>query len=320
MRLSLLVALTAGCVHAPVPEARHTVELAAHTADGWTLPIRHHRGAGPPVVLFHGVGFEAVGLDFGVDASLAQHLAGSGFDVWVPSLRGDGDATPPSEDARFEVSIEDMARLDVAAVLELVVSRTGAPEVLAVGHGTGGAIVLAAVESGEDRIGAAVTVGATLEGESRVSRRLARAARLSVRQVDLDRRGKMTSWMGRRSPVVDALTNAEALEPAWARAIARHAMGVVSKHTAAEIGAGLPTAMVDVPVMMVGAEFDQVSSVEAVEAHCAMLRDCTFQEAPGLGHLDAVLGEEAAEVVFPWIVDFLATHEAAPDALLASAK
>lgn len=143
-----------GCVHAPptgaVPPARHTVP----TEDGWHLAL--HRMPVPegapartrPVILCHGLASNRHSLDLAAGASLARHLAGAGFDVWMLDLRGHGDSREPPDDrpharAKARRNFDDYVRRDLPAAIEYVRTRTGAEGVAWVGHSMGGMVAYA---------------------------------------------------------------------------------------------------------------------------------------------------------------------------------
>jgi hypothetical protein len=66
------------------------------TADGWTLVAHHYRptarpvAGAPPVILCHGLTYNAQFWDLDPSCSPAEYLAAAGFDVWAVSLRGCG--------------------------------------------------------------------------------------------------------------------------------------------------------------------------------------------------------------------------------------
>jgi pimeloyl-ACP methyl ester carboxylesterase len=124
-------------------------EHFATTADGWRLALGRYRprqavAGREPVVLCHGLGANAYNVDFDEERSLARWLAARGWDVWVMEVRGVGRSRrPPPGWKRAPWSFDDLVRLDVPAVLDLVRAKTGAARVHWVGHSMGGMLAFA---------------------------------------------------------------------------------------------------------------------------------------------------------------------------------
>ena len=165
------------------PASPRKVEThAIKTADGWTLvALRYRPTASPrpgaatmPVILCHGLTYNARFWDLDPSCSFAEYLAAQGFDVWVVNLRGCGlsqkwvwsleDAPEAfigglirrsthgkygstgyaSIDPKYaNWSMDDHVAYDVPALVSLVRGKTGAPEVAWVGHSMGGIVALA---------------------------------------------------------------------------------------------------------------------------------------------------------------------------------
>ncbi|HYG70384.1 MAG TPA: alpha/beta fold hydrolase, partial [Anaeromyxobacteraceae bacterium] len=134
--------------------------LFAETRDGWRIAVAHRRPRGParrpPVVLCHGIAVNRQTLDFGIERySLAAFLARAGFDCFAIDLRGHGDSKRPRGGAR-RWNLDTYLRQDVPAVLDLVRERTGASQVLWVGHSQGALLGMAACALYPDRVKALV--------------------------------------------------------------------------------------------------------------------------------------------------------------------
>ena len=77
-------------------DAEHGEPVAVRTADGWTLVAHHYkptpapRVGAMPVILCHGLTYNALFWDLVPEYSFAEYLAAQGFDVWAVSLRGGG--------------------------------------------------------------------------------------------------------------------------------------------------------------------------------------------------------------------------------------
>lgn len=166
------------------------------TADGWTLvahrftPARPRPGAAP-VILCHGLSYNAEFWTLDPSVNLAQFLNERGYDVWVVSLRGCGlsqkwvakiDAAPtmavgslirrasrgkiaPTGYATLDPkyskwNLDDHINYDVPAFVHLVRSTTRSPSVTWVGHSMGGIIALGHLARYQNPgIGKLVTVG-----------------------------------------------------------------------------------------------------------------------------------------------------------------
>lgn len=167
------------------------------TADGWNLVAHRYRPRGQakpgtlPVILCHGLTYNALFWDLDPAVSLARYLSAAGHDVWVVSLRGCGlsqkwvwklDSAPTmlvggairrmtggkvaptgyaTVDPRFaDYSLDDHIAQDLPAFVRLVQQHTGSPQVAWVGHSMGGIIPIAHLARFKNPgIGRLVTVG-----------------------------------------------------------------------------------------------------------------------------------------------------------------
>jgi pimeloyl-ACP methyl ester carboxylesterase len=171
--------------------------IPVQTADGWTVVAHRFKPAGPPrpgampVILCHGLSYNALFWNLDPSCSLAQYLASRGFDVWAVDLRGCGlsqkwvwklDSAPtmvvggvvrrvtrnkvaPTGYATVEPryanwTLDDHVAYDVPAFVHLVRRATGAPQVAWVGHSMGGIVALCHLSRYQNPgIGRLVTVG-----------------------------------------------------------------------------------------------------------------------------------------------------------------
>jgi pimeloyl-ACP methyl ester carboxylesterase len=176
---------------------QHGQPMALRTADGWTLVVHRYAprgGQAPgamPVILCHGLTYNASFWDLEPSASLPRYLAGRGWDVWVVDLRGcgmsqkwvwkleeapeallssavrkitgtraplAGFATMDPKSANW--NLDHHIAYDVPAVVNFVKKQTGAAQVAWVGHSMGGIIALGHLaRHGNPGIGRLVTVG-----------------------------------------------------------------------------------------------------------------------------------------------------------------
>ncbi|MHC5537329.1 alpha/beta hydrolase [Singulisphaera rosea] len=180
------------------------------TPDGWTLVAHRYKPTGParpgamPVILCHGLTYNAVFWDLDPSCGFAPYLASLGFDVWAVSLRGCGLSQKwvwRLEDAPEAVIGGALRRMthgkvgptgyatvdpkyanwtmdhhisqDVPALVRLVRRTTGAPAVAWVGHSMGGIVALGCLARYPNPgIGCLVTVGSQVTmPEGQVARR-----------------------------------------------------------------------------------------------------------------------------------------------------
>lgn len=169
------------------------------TADGWTLVAHRYQPRAPkpgtmPVILCHGLSYNALFWDLDPSCSFADYLSRQGYDVWSVSLRGcglsqkwvwkldsaatnivggavrritagklapTGYATVDPKFANWD--LDDHINYDVPAFMHLVKHHTGAKEVAWVGHSMGGIIAIAHLTRYQNPgIGKLVTVGSQM--------------------------------------------------------------------------------------------------------------------------------------------------------------
>lgn len=166
--------------------------VRTRTEDGWTLFIRRFQPrvvntSQPPVILAHGLNGNDRLWDLSKEVSLARYLAGRGYDVWVPALRGAGFSTKPGivvvrqlirpvfpelprslsfrtiDPRALNWTTDDYIIYDVPAIIKEVRRRTGAPKVHWVGHSLGGIIIYGYAERfGQEDLASITTLGAPL--------------------------------------------------------------------------------------------------------------------------------------------------------------
>ena len=167
------------------------------TADGWTLVAHRYRPSGParpgalPVILCHGLSYNASFWALEPSSSLAAYLNQLGYDVWAVDLRGCGQSQKwvyQLDDApnvvvggvlrrvtRNKVAPTGFATLDpryanwnldhhvaydLPALVKLVRHHTGAEQVTWIGHSMGGIVALCHLSRYQNPgIGRLVTVG-----------------------------------------------------------------------------------------------------------------------------------------------------------------
>lgn len=146
----------------------HAECFEVKTEDGLTLCLRRVRartdgaakGASTrTVMLLHGLAANHRGLHFR-GCSLADWLAGRGFDVWLPELRGHGD----SQCHGHRWVLDDYLRYDLPALLGAIRERSGSEQVSWVGHSMGGILLFCyAILNPDAPIARAVTIGSAVD-------------------------------------------------------------------------------------------------------------------------------------------------------------
>jgi polyhydroxyalkanoate synthase len=139
------------------------------TPDGAAFELRHLAPSGPekaasslpPVLLVHGVGADHRNFDLDSEHSLARHLARSGRDVWLVTLRCALGGLSRGE--RRNMSFFDMATYDLPLAVQAVLQRTDSRHLDYVGFSMGGMLLYASVGRGlpAGSLRRVVTVGAS---------------------------------------------------------------------------------------------------------------------------------------------------------------
>ncbi len=319
------------------------------TSDGWRLALHRYRPddepQGLPVILCHGVTANRCGFDLPGAPSLAKFLRENGRDVWVAELRGSGMSDAPhlfKSDVPYSWHFEDHLRSDFPAIIENILSRTGARSAHWIGHSMGGMLLYAHLSSNqEDRVASGVTIGSPADFSKIASPRLKRLLRFK--------------WVLRYHRVFPPIVVARFLTP-----FAPHIAGIMVKAfhapnispenarkvlaTCAQLIAssrmwldlaefiqrskfgpqngpgyleGLPKSRV--PLLILAGSADQMAPAASVTAaldaaggsgqsRCVVLgKDSGCQEE--YGHMDMLVGERAETEVFPMIIEWLQSHD-----------
>ncbi len=152
---ALVVGLVAACLHYRFWVSRFSLALdyeleeRVPTEDGCAVELRRlpassdHGRSGPPVLLVHGLALNHRNNDMREDLSLGRHLARSGRDVWLLTLRSGREDLSWREER--EASYERMARFDVPLGVDEVLRRTEAEALDYVGFSMGGMLLYAAI-------------------------------------------------------------------------------------------------------------------------------------------------------------------------------
>ncbi|CAH2048339.1 unnamed protein product, partial [Iphiclides podalirius] len=126
----------------------HTVEeYDVITEDGYILRLFRIRGARKrPILLMHGLLDSSDTWTVRGNASLAATLAAEGHDVWLGNCRGNRYARrhiyldPEAGDGFWDYSFHEHGFYDLSAIIDSVLSLTGADRLDAVGHSQGATI------------------------------------------------------------------------------------------------------------------------------------------------------------------------------------
>lgn len=306
--------------------------VVAHTQDGWTLPIRHYRGDGPVVLLVHGMGANHRNWDFDPSVSPVDELVELGYDVWIPSLRGDPESHAPDRASRTRISFDDHAIYDIPAVLDAVHAATGQDQVLWVGHSMGGMLLYTTLVTRPHaiRAGVAIASPATFEHPLKNHKAMRSLGGLAgANRGRLPLRTLARAFSGFR-PVVRQLGNPDQMDRGIVKGMAKHTLQNLPRLTARQARGWLQAESltlrdgspwlaaapaVDVPLLVMGAPDDHIASERDVAHACTVFRDCEYvllgQEngfKADYGHVDPVIGTRAHAEVYPRVFDFLAAH------------
>ena len=313
------------------------------TRDGWRIALIRYRpekpSAEPPVLLVHGLAANRYNLDFADDVSLARHLCGRGFDVWLVELRGRGYSLRPRlfSGLRYDWSFDDYAERDLPCAAEVVTRVTGARRLHLVGFSTGALACYAWLSDPHRAVEVASLVsigGAAYFGRlGRIlSGRLIRSVRFlrhrwmvrvlaplsgywhpSPLQI-IHNPGNLDGAMQRRAMVnlISNFSRNELLQ--YSHWIQHDVFRALDQHRdyRSELG------RITVPALFLAGPRDALSPPDAVKATCDAVgsRDKQFvlcSRAQGMkvnyGHFDLVIGREAPNEVYPLISDWLASAQ-----------
>jgi pimeloyl-ACP methyl ester carboxylesterase len=323
------------------------VPIDVRTQDGWTIRMYHRapqtRRFLEPVLLCHGLAANHRNLDFEPPWSLAARLAEEGFECFSVDWRGTGGSRrPPKGRHADDYTFDDHVREDAPAFLQAVLSRTGAPRALWVGHSMGG-LAGYAVAQGPNAalLGGVVSLGspAAFAYPPLYAQALSLAGVLAWPRVLRQRLlvFPMAPFLGYANlPLSDIVYNPKHIPPRVLRKVAAQVLGDVSmglllqfrdwlEHGAfrsfdkkTDYRAGLSA--VSVPLLVCGGASDRLSPPQVVKQVFDLARseDKTLLlfgreagDALDYGHGDLIFGAGAPVEVYPRIAAWLKAHATA---------
>jgi pimeloyl-ACP methyl ester carboxylesterase len=316
------------------------------TEDGWRLGLARYRpqspipGA-PPVVLCPGAALSTAVFDLLPETTLARYLAGWGYDVWLLDLRGRGLSERPRlwGRRRYTWTFDDYVEFDAPAALEAVCRETGAASAQWIGLDLGALVLLAAGDAATSRVRSLVALGATAAFRRQSLLlpgwvlRLLRYVRLeTVVRVAAPLLGRLYPpplglWQNRDN--IDGHVYRKALVNAVC-SFSRAEMQQYSEWLASDAFVAVEgtkdyrksLASMMLPVMIVHGPRDPLASPDMIETTVEMLSGCeervtlVASRMHGLsanyGHLDLVLGRNAARDIYPQLLRWLDLHAGVP--------
>lgn len=302
---------------APPPEVERLVWASD---DGWEGSIRHvpalPGAPGEAVLLLHTLGLGPDVFRVGGARSLVATLRGSGFACYLPAWRGDREASAVATGAG-PVGFDQVAGLDLPAIVAQVRAHARVDRVLVVGHGLGALAALAWVaREGDGALAGLVALGAPvafpalspmvragLRAVARVRpdlelpvRGVARVAALLEEPGGLDRRTAMFVAMedvpvGMLDQIVTWCAEGALVDSTGTREI------------------GLALARAQAPLLVGAAPNDPWCPVERARPLLDLWPGATWLGLPeGCGHLDLLVHAGACEGVHAPVTAWLQRH------------
>lgn len=309
------------------PAQRSSERYYFQAGDGWEGALYRRPpppgASGEPVILAHGLLTGARGFDLGAEGSLSSALHAAGFDVYALVHRGDRDAVAPARGAGFD--FDDIATWDLPAALATVQRVSGFERALWVGHALGGQLLYAHLARGGDGITAGVTLGAAVRFRRPTSsmRMAALTAQLLPAGLALPTRAVQRAL----SAVADAelwSPLALDLDGPTGRALLLHAGEDVPVGLVRQLARWLMSgSLVDrgdrldylaalqgrrFPLLCVAGSGDAICPPEAAKPAFDALDPAETSWLAldeGWGHLDLLLGRDAASTLHPQVVAWL---------------
>jgi pimeloyl-ACP methyl ester carboxylesterase len=323
------------------PQCSLAEDWTVPTADGAEVFLHHHPGAGPPVLVVHGISSNHWVWDLAPGRSLATTLVDHGFDAWLLDLRGHGGARNQPDDSDGDWSIDDYALHDLPAALGFIRQKTGASRVGYVGHSLGGMVgAIYAVHEDDPAFFAFAAVGSPVDFRDPdpifelMQGTVAIGGSLlpTVRTPPL---AAMLNAVPGKLPlkVESLLYNPANIAPDAARLMMDHIVSPLWPGEMRQFGriihdGRLESAdgsvdwfglldRLDTPVLAIGGRADRVAPPDRVKALVDRAgstdkrfvlagRENGFAE--DYGHLDLCLGDRASSEIYPLVIEWLEAH------------
>lgn len=326
--------LSTACGHKRLPSNMDPAQtLDVQTSDGWTLQLFHHGGEGPPVLLVHGMSANHYNWDYRAEVSPIPALREAGYSVWVGSLRGDSGTEPPDEGSPTGITFDHHAKYDAPALIDEVLERTGATDLLWIGHSMGGMLLYtSALDHGSKiRAGIAVASPATFQAHRKNYGSLRSFGFLvAARRGRVPMRAFVRLGLVRTRPVIRQLGNPDNLDREVMAGMSTQALENLPRATVRQARQwmrardlvrldGTPwldrATQSEVPLLVMGAVDDHIAAEQDVAHACRIFANCRYLRlgtstgfAVDYGHIDPVLGISAPDEIYPIILRFLEEH------------
>ena len=296
------------------------------TADGATIALHHHGGAGEPVLMIHGISSNSRFWDLDAEHSAARWLQARGHDVWLLDLRGHGEARTTADGVPqiSGWSVDDYGKYDVAAAVEHIRNVTRKPKVAIVGHSMGGMVAsIYLALGGEGSVSRIVLVGSpgTFDREAPLVE-LARAGFAAGGGVlfwlETGLAADAAAMLGPMTPgrLQERLYNKDHFAPGNAERMLQRIVSPMSRQEMQQFSRMIDherfesfdgtfswtdrLAEVRTPVLGIAGGADEIAHPDwvqlLVESYGGPQQ---FVSVPGYGHLDLSLGEDADVDIWP---------------------
>lgn len=320
-----------------------TSAIPCVASDGLKLALVRTRASaskpGPPVLLQHGLGANALTFDF-PGRSLARALAAQGFDCYVSELRGAGGSDRP----KTSYGLDEFLERDIPAILSSVQRASGQDRVHWVGHSLGGILgMFYAMEHADGPIERLITIGSALDysqgpnafSEMRSARRLAGDW---LRMIPLGALSRLNGLVAGYGPLLPAeKTNfwRSNIEPRVSRHFLSRGFTQVPLRLLDDLAttfspqgfsraqgsiAYLPRAAdLRIPTCLIAGSADSQCTAHAIDATARLLSGTELHIArfgkpygqhDEYGHMDLMVGRHAEHEVWPTIAHWLGIDRA----------
>lgn len=327
------------------PLPKDTEHHRARTADGWEVALVRYRAEGEakalrrrPILLLHGISANARNMDLDARHSLARWFAAHGREAWTLSLRGTGLSDRSDKEAGRDAgfNLDTFARQDLPAAIAKVCEVSGAEQVDFVAHSMGGLVGYAYLASGGEGVAAMVAMGSPVRldwGGPFDPALLIAAAAVQASWILPAATPPLLAGPAAKAmkgtPLESLMYNPENTSAeTWGRMLATGTADVsagVLLQLASMVKTGTfvsgdgqvdyvqRLAEVRVPVLVVAGKLDRLGVPPAVHAAYRHLGGPKAYFLVGLesgakadyGHMDLVLGDRAADEVWPHLLRFL---------------